>query len=854
MAIRFNCSNCNAKYAVDEKLGGKQAKCKTCQHPMLIPTVSAVPAQQSTGKASAASNHALEPRESASPAAAARVDRSSVAAELVSSPVARPSAAGRPAAGVIPVAETILPTSPGEALVPSLTQDELMLAITGEIQRVPTTLSYRIAAVSVAGLMILLPLIYIGLIGLAMAGVWWYAIHGTAIFQNGPRASGRGGFILLLLYVGPIVVGVTTVLFMIKPLFARPARHERRRSLTRKAEPKLFAFVDKLCESVHAPKPRRIDVDCEVNASASFRRGMLSMLFSGDLVLTIGMPLVAGLSARQLGGVLAHEFGHFSQGFGMRVSYVVRSISHWFARVVYERDRWDDWLANTARTVDFRIGIVLHFARLLIWLTRRILWCLMMVGNILSCYLLRQMEFDADLHEIRFSGSDNFRKTSMQLRRLGIAYQQGLADQQGFFMDGKLGNDLPKLVQLNRDAQDSEMIKKIFAGVMEEKTEWLTTHPVDKDRVARAQAAKEPGVFQLEAPASALFDHYPQICQGVTQDMFRAVFGAELKPTMLVPVDQLVSHKAAAREANLALRRMFGNHFSIPRHMVFPSSPTIPESSRTSVAKLRQARETMVELLPQYAARSKQFDEIDSKWLLCHQVYLLLDVGVKLNQADFNVPVDSPAAAMRAAEKYRSELAMMNDDLKSLEGAFEQRVAAAGELLLVPAMNAKLAGEAAQLHNQMQRVSQTLPEIHLAYADTVKVRNQLASAALTLRAVGGQELAAETVSRIMSKVEQIGVALHAMSKRLHTASFPFEHADGQISLTRYMLPKLPPKDDVGEVLGAAERFVENYHYVYFRSIGTLANICQQVELALGLEPQIEPPAEPTEEAVADGAA
>ena len=85
-------------------------------------------------------------------------------------------------------------------------------------------------------------------------------------------------------------------------------------------------------------------MDCLVNASAGFGRD--AGLFGQNLVLTIGLPLVAGLTARQFAGVLAHEFGHFSQGAGMRLSYVVRSVNAWFARVVFERDGWDESLAG----------------------------------------------------------------------------------------------------------------------------------------------------------------------------------------------------------------------------------------------------------------------------------------------------------------------------------------------------------------------------------------------------------------------------------------------------------------------------------------------------------------------------
>ena len=89
-------------------------------------------------------------------------------------------------------------------------------------------------------------------------------------------------------------------------------------------------------------------MDCAVNASAGFMHGPFSV-FRRDLVLTIGLPLVAGLSAREFAGVLAHEFGHFAQGGGLRLTGIVRGVNAWFGRVVYERDEWDVKLERWAR-------------------------------------------------------------------------------------------------------------------------------------------------------------------------------------------------------------------------------------------------------------------------------------------------------------------------------------------------------------------------------------------------------------------------------------------------------------------------------------------------------------------------
>lgn len=130
------------------------------------------------------------------------------------------------------------------------------------------------------------------------------------------------------------------MLFMLRPLVAAAPKQASLQRLEPEDEPLLFAFVARLCRAVGAPRPHAIHLDCQVNTSASFWRGWLGM-FSGRLVLTIGMPLAVGLSLREFAGVLGHEFGHFAQGGGMRLTYIIRSVNHWFTRVVYERDERD---------------------------------------------------------------------------------------------------------------------------------------------------------------------------------------------------------------------------------------------------------------------------------------------------------------------------------------------------------------------------------------------------------------------------------------------------------------------------------------------------------------------------------
>jgi hypothetical protein len=218
-------------------------------------------------------------------------------------------------------------------------------ALEGRIEPVRVGPAYQLGLLLAAATMLLLPLVYLALVGLVSFGVYYHAVEDITIFEG--RGNAKGKFIA---YVAPLVVGIILVLFMIKPLFAKRARGSAPIALSRANEPLLFAFVERLCDVVGAPKPTAIRVDTQVKRVGQLPRG------HGRLPPQRPRPhdrhalSAAGLTMRQLAGVLAHEFGHFAQGTGMRLTFIVRSINHWFARVVYERDAWDEWLdANVAR-------------------------------------------------------------------------------------------------------------------------------------------------------------------------------------------------------------------------------------------------------------------------------------------------------------------------------------------------------------------------------------------------------------------------------------------------------------------------------------------------------------------------
>jgi hypothetical protein len=84
--------------------------------------------------------------------------------------------------------------------------------------------------------------------------------------------------------------------------------------ITEAEQPRLFAFLRRLCEELGAPPPHRVFLSPEVNAAACYEHSLLGLLRPSPKNLILGLGLVNVLTLSEFKAVLAHEFGHFAQG------------------------------------------------------------------------------------------------------------------------------------------------------------------------------------------------------------------------------------------------------------------------------------------------------------------------------------------------------------------------------------------------------------------------------------------------------------------------------------------------------------------------------------------------------------
>jgi hypothetical protein len=229
--------------------------------------------------------------------------------------------------------------------------------------------------------MIVLPIIYIALIALACMGVYWYAIHATVMFEamgRGGRGSGRAGLLILVAYAGPLIAGAILVFFMIKPLFARRTVTSHPLSLNRGEQPLLFGFIERLCESSAPRSPA---------GSTSTRTSTPPRVF----VKVVGVHQERSRADHRPAAGCRDGSAHADRRAGARVralraghgnaaDVLIRS-STVVARVVYERDSWTNG-SSTRKIVGALVDQpVIGLSRLFVWMTRRILWVLMVIGT-----------------------------------------------------------------------------------------------------------------------------------------------------------------------------------------------------------------------------------------------------------------------------------------------------------------------------------------------------------------------------------------------------------------------------------------------------------------------------------------
>jgi Zn-dependent protease with chaperone function len=438
---------------------------------------------------------------------------------------------------------------------------EALRALAG--QRLPkprASLRYLLGLLAVTLLCLALPALYFGLTCGIAFGWLWYLTH---IHKHLPHSA----HLIALIYGVPGLMGAMLLLFLVRPLFVTSTRRRETLPLDADREAGFVAGVHALCRAIGVSPPVEIRLSWDANASVHFHGRWLG-LFTGRKVLTLGLSLVGGLSARQFVGVLAHEFGHFAQRFGMICTFTVNSVNAWLEHCAYGEDSWTrklrEW-SETAMEQEHWFSWIVHVSVGVSWLaiglTRHLMAGLFHISLSLSRYMSRQMEFDADRYEALLAGSGEFRITARSLRALEQAFEEVNQANIGAWKEHRLLADLPQAVAAHARDFDAKRLARVEEQMREHTTtRYWDSHPPDVERIDNAEKRHCPGIYLEEAPAERLFKDFGAWSRRATR-LFYSEQGVPFKEEQLRPREEILGHVRNRNQQREQLNRFFNGQF-----------------------------------------------------------------------------------------------------------------------------------------------------------------------------------------------------------------------------------------------------------------------------------------------------
>jgi hypothetical protein len=473
----------------------------------------------------------------------------------------------------------------------------------------------------------------------------------------------------------------------------------------------------------------------------------------------------------------------------------------------------------------------------MVWLTRRILWVLMMAGHIISSFMLRQMEFDADRYEARVAGSTVFETTSLKLRLLGLASQGVYSNFQNAWNQAELGDQIAALVFANYERIPESTREQVLHESLDQSTQLLDSHPADRDRIASAERERADGVFQLEIPASKLFADFQAVSRRATLDFYKMFLGDEVSAGKLLPASVLLERQAKMANDYDALNRFTGEY---PLHADgFPdlgeAVEPIDSDLEAVLEELRTAREHIEQWIAANEPCIEKISVCDERLTVLQRFEVLTKAGVSMRPAQIGLQTGTSKEILRAQQDARRQREEHWSNYRAFTSALSNRLILGIRVAQTPGGMASLVGS-----NLEPAIIPGLVAAVRAFAPQSENLEALWRDCDVSQFLIGEWQSKQDDKKLDSAVRDLMGRWHAQLEGLRDGlgiAYPFEHAKGDISISEYLFHDQPDEIDLGGLHQQAHQTFELVRSLQYRVFGRLALIVETIERAfLKLEP------------------
>ncbi len=633
-----------------------------------------------------------------------------------------------------------------------------------------------------------------------------------------------------------ILSALLFILFIFRQLAPRPFRSRYSRNVTPEDEPLLWSFVNRIADTVNAPRPSQIEIDCDVNASAAKVLNARGVHTQQD-ALAIGLALAMGMTVEQLAGVIAHELGHFAQR-------KANGYLFWFDVFISEifgysdwRDRVDQKLVEFACHFNGRSNRMRSFFFSLVVLIYRSWYVMMWLPSLVHHHWRRQSEYDADQYEVRLVGSAVFEQARKQIASVACAWNKAFDDAKRFRHEGNLPDNFPMLLEATLKSIHPKEQKKAEKRLLEEKAKRDHAHPSPSDRIAVAKRMPMAGVYLCDLPASVLFQNQQDAFRDATLELYRQHFDESLSAADLHPAEAFIAERDKER-----MRKHTAREFGLgadPSNRAPPVvnqklATSLPESVylSTLVKELELARNTMQDSAASYESSFEKWQEANYEVWAGTTAELMMQEGVK-RLADPLVEFNGkPQWAKERMKQGRVRAEQLSHSLLQFEAGSAQRWQKAVEILSHPVIQPRIPDAAKKLERARDMLC-LLAALHSTRDQRVALFHFIGTTALFLDV---KRDTSSTWQTIYERLESTASEYSATLGHFDGCDYPFPHSRSSLSVREYLTPFQDMTTIQMKVLdGAAEMLFASWE-LQWRAAEWMCELTLEVEAALGLPP------------------
>lgn len=641
-------------------------------------------------------------------------------------------------------------------------------------------------------------------------------------------ATGAGISLESLAPIGLTVLGIATWMMSLRPLLPRRRTAKVEIQAKPAMQPRLFDLVETLCWHLKMPAPGEIWMDSSVTVRSSLKRGAVGFA-SGEVVLHIGMPVIAAMNARDFAALLVRELGYCSGGFGAVFGNLVREINAWFYRALLEREPWQ--LELVERKVELNwfqraIGFVFRTWRMAAKLPFALF---ALVARVASSLALIRLGANANRCAENLIGKKSFRQLAQRRRRLKDAW-------------GEASKEVTRGLTLSRLPENLSLLVARHFNRLEEEAE---DEPVAPESPKGGEII---AYLSASSSAAAEFRNFVDLSRQLTYFYYQHELKIAINEHRLVAEEEVLHQNRREKESLKSIKRYFAGLAHPERALCgLGATPTTSPGPDELKAEILAVRKEARHWGSQLKASLQEWNIAWQRRRDLEAAATLSLAGFSVSRLQFGTEDVSPGSLREEAARQRLVMEQLEGALQANEVRLESRFSAALGLLWWAASD--------QMSIPLRERRHDLPHwvgLYEAMAGALPAFRELLTTFFAFQTLGAKFTSVDDTGAFVTALQTVVPKMTGLVKQICSmmdgAPYPFVEEGPAISLVDHLLPVPLPETsgvsmDPGEAVGmkslavematqaseVIEPFVDRFLHLYHETFAWLSEAAERSE-------------------------